>query len=224
MVATGLCHSDYHLITGDYGFVKGPLIGGHEGSGIVEKIGPEVHDLQSSAITCSSPSCRRAASAPGAAWGCRACATSRGDHAERASSSTAPSAPRSAHGRARRQAGRSVLAHRHLRQLRGRPAALLREAASERAAGEDLSRRLLRAHRFRRGHHRRPARARARSWSCSAIGGIGANAHPGCGGRRRADDHRARSGPLQARHGEEARRHPRDRPGRARTRGRRFSS
>ena len=45
MVATGLCHSDYHLITGEYGFVKGPLIGGHEGSGIVEKIGPEVHDL-----------------------------------------------------------------------------------------------------------------------------------------------------------------------------------
>ena len=46
MVATGLCHSDYHLITGEYGHVNGPLIGGHEGSGIVEKVGPEVHDLQ----------------------------------------------------------------------------------------------------------------------------------------------------------------------------------
>jgi S-(hydroxymethyl)glutathione dehydrogenase/alcohol dehydrogenase len=46
IIATGLCHSDYHLITAEYGNIQGPLIGGHEGAGIVESIGPEVHDLK----------------------------------------------------------------------------------------------------------------------------------------------------------------------------------
>lgn len=39
--AAGLCHSDDHFRTGD---IPGrfPLVGGHEGAGIVEKIGPDV--------------------------------------------------------------------------------------------------------------------------------------------------------------------------------------
>ena len=40
MVVSGLCHSDYHLATGDS--VPGilPFIGGHEGTGVVEAVGP----------------------------------------------------------------------------------------------------------------------------------------------------------------------------------------
>ncbi len=40
-VAAGLCHSDMHLMTGDLP-VELPYIGGHEGAGIVEKVGPGV--------------------------------------------------------------------------------------------------------------------------------------------------------------------------------------
>ncbi len=40
MVASGLCHSDDHLSTGDIPFGISPVCGGHEGAGIVEKIGP----------------------------------------------------------------------------------------------------------------------------------------------------------------------------------------
>jgi NDMA-dependent alcohol dehydrogenase len=40
-VAAGLCHSDMHLMTGDLP-AELPYIGGHEGSGIVEAVGPGV--------------------------------------------------------------------------------------------------------------------------------------------------------------------------------------
>lgn len=43
--ATGLCHSDHHARTGDIASPL-PLIGGHEGAGIVEEIGPGVGDLR----------------------------------------------------------------------------------------------------------------------------------------------------------------------------------
>jgi S-(hydroxymethyl)glutathione dehydrogenase/alcohol dehydrogenase len=35
--ATGLCHSDQHVRTGDLAGVPMPIIGGHEGAGIVEE-------------------------------------------------------------------------------------------------------------------------------------------------------------------------------------------
>jgi S-(hydroxymethyl)glutathione dehydrogenase/alcohol dehydrogenase len=41
VVATGLCHSDDHAVTGDMPFGY-PIIGGHEGAGIVEAVGPGV--------------------------------------------------------------------------------------------------------------------------------------------------------------------------------------
>ena len=41
MAATGLCHSDYHLRTGDAYASHYPFICGHEGAGIVEAVGPE---------------------------------------------------------------------------------------------------------------------------------------------------------------------------------------
>lgn len=41
MAASGMCHSDEHMRTGDMPGMY-PLIGGHEGSGIVEEVGPGV--------------------------------------------------------------------------------------------------------------------------------------------------------------------------------------
>jgi alcohol dehydrogenase (nicotinoprotein) len=43
-VAAGLCHSDEHLRHGDI-VPRFPLVGGHEGAGIIEEIGPGVTRL-----------------------------------------------------------------------------------------------------------------------------------------------------------------------------------
>lgn len=43
MVASGLCHSDDHVSTGDIPVGIYPMVGGHEGAGVVEKIGPNTH-------------------------------------------------------------------------------------------------------------------------------------------------------------------------------------
>jgi S-(hydroxymethyl)glutathione dehydrogenase/alcohol dehydrogenase len=43
-VASGLCHSDDHLRTGDVP-VRYPIVGGHEGSGVVERVGEGVTRL-----------------------------------------------------------------------------------------------------------------------------------------------------------------------------------
>src|SRR3974390_2347595 len=45
IAASGMCHSDEHLRTGDLGGLY-PIIGGHEGAGVVEAVGPEVSGLQ----------------------------------------------------------------------------------------------------------------------------------------------------------------------------------
>lgn len=42
----GLCHSDDHYAQGDVPAMAYPFAGGHEGAGIVEKVGPGVRDLQ----------------------------------------------------------------------------------------------------------------------------------------------------------------------------------
>lgn len=39
--ASGMCHSDEHLVTGDLPFAL-PIVGGHEGAGIVQEVGPGV--------------------------------------------------------------------------------------------------------------------------------------------------------------------------------------
>ena len=44
-VAAGLCHSDEHLRHGDI-VPRFPIVGGHEGAGVIEKVGPGVTRLQ----------------------------------------------------------------------------------------------------------------------------------------------------------------------------------
>ena len=41
LVATGICHSDHHLVTGDMELLPTayPMVAGHEGAGVVEKVG-----------------------------------------------------------------------------------------------------------------------------------------------------------------------------------------
>ncbi len=41
LCATGLCHSDDHAVTGDFP-VQLPIVGGHEGAGVVVEVGPQV--------------------------------------------------------------------------------------------------------------------------------------------------------------------------------------
>lgn len=67
MVAAGLCHSDLHMIDGDLSGVRFPMVGGHEASGVVEKVGPAVTKVApGDHVVCSFiPSC----------GSCRWCAT-----------------------------------------------------------------------------------------------------------------------------------------------------
>lgn len=44
LTASGLCHSDDHLITGDMP-MQLPVVGGHEGAGVVVEVGPGVSDV-----------------------------------------------------------------------------------------------------------------------------------------------------------------------------------
>ncbi|WP_020106413.1 NDMA-dependent alcohol dehydrogenase [Nocardia sp. 348MFTsu5.1] len=46
MVATGLCHSDDHMAAGDIPVFHLPMAGGHEGAGVVRKVGPGVTGLE----------------------------------------------------------------------------------------------------------------------------------------------------------------------------------
>jgi NDMA-dependent alcohol dehydrogenase len=64
----GLCHSDDHLVTGDMPAML-PIIGGHEGAGIVEAVGPEVSSLSPGdhVVPMFIPACGR----------CRWCASGR---------------------------------------------------------------------------------------------------------------------------------------------------
>src|SRR6267142_959322 len=45
LAASGLCHSDEHLVTGDLPFEL-PIIGGHEGAGVVKEAGSDVSWLK----------------------------------------------------------------------------------------------------------------------------------------------------------------------------------
>ena len=61
MVASGLCHSDDHLATGDMHAHMYPMDGGHEGAGIVEDVGPDTDgwEVGDRVVTAFLPSCGR---------------------------------------------------------------------------------------------------------------------------------------------------------------------
>ena len=78
--AAGLCHSEEHIVTGDMVVPEAmreaagmpsqfPMVGGHEGAGVVVEVGPGVRDLQPGDLVSSSfiPACGR----------CRFCVTGR---------------------------------------------------------------------------------------------------------------------------------------------------
>ena len=76
MVAAGLCHSDDHFCTGDLpppGIL--PFAGGHEGAGIVDKIGPNTPgwEVGDHVVTSFLPGCGRCRWCASA---CRTCAIS----------------------------------------------------------------------------------------------------------------------------------------------------
>ena len=74
LAASGLCHSDEHLVTGDmvldpelaeaFGLQQLPVIGGHEGAGEIVEVGPGVTTLAPGdhVVLSFIPSCGRCAS------------------------------------------------------------------------------------------------------------------------------------------------------------------
>ena len=66
LAASGLCHSDEHLVTGDLPAPL-PIMGGHEGAGVITEVGPGVSTLQEGdhVVLGFIPSCGR----------CRWCST-----------------------------------------------------------------------------------------------------------------------------------------------------
>ncbi len=58
VAASGLCHSDYHIISGDMGSAF-PIVLGHEASGIIEAVGSDVRGLLPGdrVVTCTSIYC-----------------------------------------------------------------------------------------------------------------------------------------------------------------------
>ena len=61
LAASGLCHSDDHVATGDLPVAVYPFAGGHEGSGIIERVGPSVRSVAPGdhVVTSFIPGCGR---------------------------------------------------------------------------------------------------------------------------------------------------------------------
>jgi NDMA-dependent alcohol dehydrogenase len=69
LVASGICHSDEHIVTGDLAGATAapPVVGGHEGAGVVQQVGPGVEglDVGDHVVFGFIPACGR----------CRSCVT-----------------------------------------------------------------------------------------------------------------------------------------------------
>ena len=46
MMSSGVCHSDWHVVKGEWNHLPLPIILGHEGSGVVEAVGPNVQHVK----------------------------------------------------------------------------------------------------------------------------------------------------------------------------------
>ena len=112
LMAAGLCHSDDHITTGDAP-IRLPVVGGHEGAGIVESVGPDVQRVKpGDKIVCSYiPAC----------GACRPCSTGHSEHVRerperrhRHVRGRHVAVPRGRHGH------RRLLHARHLLPVRGR--------------------------------------------------------------------------------------------------------
>ncbi|KAG8593123.1 hypothetical protein GDO81_000732 [Engystomops pustulosus] len=61
IIATGICRSDEHVLSGELTYVKFPIILGHEGAGIVESVGSKVTGIKTGdrVIPLIVPQCRK---------------------------------------------------------------------------------------------------------------------------------------------------------------------
>lgn len=61
LAAAGLCHSDDHAQTGDMSYEHYPMVGGHEGAGVVEAVGPNTSgwEIGDHVVFSFLPSCGR---------------------------------------------------------------------------------------------------------------------------------------------------------------------
>ncbi len=89
LAASGICHSDDHLDTGDIPLPWAPVLGGHEGAGVVTELGPEVTDLQvgDHVVLSFLPSCGK----------CRMCVSGRSNMCELGAGVLAGFAPDGTH-------------------------------------------------------------------------------------------------------------------------------
>ena len=147
IAASGMCHSDEHLVTGDMP-VPLPMIGGHEGAGVVEEVGPGVTELKPGdhVVLGFVPACGK----------CPSCATG---HSNLCDVGGVLMAGRQMDGTIRHHArGQDVVDHglpRHLRPLHGGQPGLVRQDPRRRPARQGLPRRLRRHHRLGLGRLRR---------------------------------------------------------------------
>ena len=74
MEAAGMCHSDHHLVTGGIPMAGFPVLGGHEGAGIVTEVVPASRASPRATTWCC-PSSRPAALVRPVSRACATCAT-----------------------------------------------------------------------------------------------------------------------------------------------------
>ncbi|MCE0764656.1 NDMA-dependent alcohol dehydrogenase [Pseudonocardia kujensis] len=89
LAASGICHSDNHLDDGVIPLPWAPVLGGHEGAGVVTEVGPEVHDLEvgDHVVLSFLPSCGK----------CRMCVSGRSNMCELGAGVLAGYAPDGTH-------------------------------------------------------------------------------------------------------------------------------
>ena len=204
LVASGVCHSDWHIIKGEWPHIPIPAILGHEGAGIVEAVGPEVRGIAvgDHVVLSWKRNCGQ----------CEMCQRGYPNLCD-----DVPDERTHAEAQGRRHdakaAGSRHLQHRDDRAPgRGHPDRQGDSAAAGRAD------RLRRADRRRRGAQYRPCRGR-RLGRRVRLRRRRPELHPGrCDCRRRAD-HRRRPARQQAGDGKAVRRDPHGERGRGRPGG-----